>query len=138
MQTHKLHTHTHTHTPTHSHPHTLTQRTTNPQLHHPPTLLHLKHSFVHSIPHSITEPNKVPECSNIRKIVTLCSGVAFLVFRLFLANSFSFSLLYASSLRPAGNLLAYTGYPDLYFCMSLERSMSCSWTSNVSPTDQPR
>ena len=39
----------------------------------------------------------------------------------------------ASSIRPACNLLAYTGYPDLYFCMSLERSMSCSWTSMCPP-----
>ena len=39
----------------------------------------------------------------------------------------------ASSIRPACNLLAYTGYVDLYFCMSLERSMSCSWTSMCPP-----
>ena len=52
--------------------------------------------------------------------------------------SSSFSMLNALSLRPACNLLAYTGYPDLYFCMSLERSMSCSWSSMCPPTDGPR
>ena len=44
----------------------------------------------------------------------------------------------ASSIRPACNLLAYTGYPDLYFCMSLERSMSCSDGLACVPTDRPR
>ena len=42
-------------------------------------------------------------------------------------------MLSAFSLRPACNLLAYTGYPDLYFCISLERSMSCSWNSMCPP-----
>ena len=42
-------------------------------------------------------------------------------------------LLYASSIRPACNLLAYTGYLDLYFCMSLERSIICLWTSMCPP-----
>ena len=58
------------------------------------------------------------------KIVPLCSGMAFLVFHLFLANSLPFPC-YMRLLRPACNLLAYTGYPDLCFCIRLERSMSC-------------
>ena len=35
-------------------------------------------------------------------------------------------------------LLAYTGYPDLYFCMSLEWCMSCSDGLACVPTDRPR
>ena len=42
-----------------------------------------------------------------------------------------------SSIRPACNLLAYTGYLNLYFYMSLERSMSCSWTSMCPPLTDP-
>ena len=35
----------------------------------------------------------------------------------FLINFLPFPCLHAFSLWPACNLLAYTGYPDLYFCM---------------------
>ena len=70
---------THTHTPHISHfhptlsiptvPHTHTQTTNT--THHPSTITppthaftpHHINSFVYSIPHSITEPNKLPECN---------------------------------------------------------------------------
>ena len=55
------------------------------------------------------------------------SGVAFLVFLLFLSNFLH--LLYASSKASMYLLLTFIGYPDMYFCMSLEQSMRCSWTS---------
>ena len=42
-------------------------------------------------------------------------------------------MLNALSLRPACSLLAYTGYPDLYFCMSLERSMIVHGLACVPP-----
>ena len=42
-----------------------------------------------------------------------------------------------SSIRPACNLLAYTGYLNLYFYMSLERSMRCLWTSMCPPLTDP-
>ena len=42
-----------------------------------------------------------------------------------------------SSKRPACNLLAYTGYLNLYFYMRLEWSMICSWTSMCPPLTDP-
>ena len=73
-------------------------------------------------------------------IIIMCIKINVNILCHFLWNDLTNNILWkcvTSSIRPACNLLAYTGYLNLYFYMSLERSMSCSWTSMCPPLTNP-
>ena len=63
------------------------------------------------------------------KLQKLCLGVAFSLFSFSLLFSSISCFVYQSYLGQHASLLAYTGYPVLCICMSLERSIDFPWIS---------